>query len=67
MDESFSSDFSNSLDEDNLSQLDSSRSEDFSGGAGSSSGGPSSENQTSNVSDGSRVIVNFKTSSKDKS
>ena len=43
MDESFSSEFSNSMDDDNLSQLDTSRSEDLSGGAGSSSGGPHSE------------------------
>ena len=59
MDESFSSEFSNSMDDDNLSQLDTSRSEDFSGGAGSSSGGPHSEKQMSHVSDGSKVLVNF--------
>ena len=55
------------MDDDNLSQLDSSRSEDLSGGAGSSSGGPNSEKQVSQASEGSKVMVNFRTTTKDKS
>ena len=70
MDDSFSSEFSsNTMDDDNLSQLDSSRSEDMSAGAGtgSSSGTANSENPVSQVSDGSKVLINMKGGTRDKS
>ena len=69
MDESFSSEFSNSMDDENLSQLDSSRSEDFSADftGGSSSGTPSTDNPVSHVSDGSKGFVNIKSRKRNKS
>lgn len=52
-----------SFDDDNLSQLDSSRSEDISGGGGSSSGG-SAVTPLSQTSDGSKVVISYGSKSK---
>jgi hypothetical protein len=55
--------FNSSFDDDNLSQLDSSRSDDLTGGGGSSSGG-SAVAPLSQISDGSKVVISYGSKSK---